>query len=91
MIFMSAAADLLARAIEVSGLCVTYGDLRAVDDVSFTVPNGELLVLIGLLVGVAAGLTLPEIGFGYAAGALAAGNDKDLLALQIVRHTEGLA
>ncbi|MFI7575330.1 ABC transporter ATP-binding protein [Micromonospora sp. NPDC049497] len=33
--------------IEVEGLCKDYGALRAVDDVSFTVEQGEVLALLG--------------------------------------------
>jgi len=33
--------------IEVRGLCKSFGDVTAVRDVSFTVPDGDLLVLVG--------------------------------------------
>jgi branched-chain amino acid transport system ATP-binding protein len=33
--------------LEVRGLCVTYGGIRAVRDVSFTVRGGEIVTLIG--------------------------------------------
>jgi len=35
------------RAIDVDGLSVSYGALRAVDNVSFSVDNGEVLALLG--------------------------------------------
>jgi branched-chain amino acid transport system ATP-binding protein len=36
-----------APALAVTGLCKTFGGLRAVDDVSFTMPDGSLTALIG--------------------------------------------
>src|SRR6056297_1038494 len=33
--------------IEVSNLSKSYGDIQAVDDVSFTIPDGEFVVVLG--------------------------------------------
>ncbi len=58
-----------APAIEVEGLVKTYGDVRAVDGVSLTVPRGEFIGLLGpngagktTLIEIIEGLRVPDAG-----------------------------
>ena len=37
----------MSNALEVKGLCVSYGGIQAVKDISFVVPKGEVVTLIG--------------------------------------------
>ena len=37
----------MSNVLEVKGLCVSYGGIQAVKDISFVVPKGEVVTLIG--------------------------------------------
>ncbi|MDO5135079.1 MAG: ABC transporter ATP-binding protein [Eubacteriales bacterium] len=37
----------MSNVLEVKGLCVSYGGIKAVKDISFVVPKGEVVTLIG--------------------------------------------
>lgn len=70
-----AAADTLAHAIEVEKLTKQFGDLVAVDAVSFTVEDGEIFGLLGpngagktTLIRMLTTLTPPTSGIGRVAG-----------------------
>jgi branched-chain amino acid transport system ATP-binding protein len=43
----SGVADWASPCLQVRGLCKSFGDVRAVDDVSFDLASGELLAMIG--------------------------------------------
>ena len=63
-------------AIEAVGLTKTFGDFTAVDDVSFTVPSGEIFGLLGAngagkttVIKMLTGILSPTRGIGQVAGA----------------------
>ena len=37
----------MSNVLEVKGLCVSYGGIQAVKDISFVVPKGDVVTLIG--------------------------------------------
>ena len=83
--------------LEVSGLEVRFGGLTALDDVSFTVGDGETVALIGpngagktTLFNAVCGLVRPRRGAVRVAGRPAPSRPTGLLAAGIARTLQGL-
>jgi iron(III) transport system ATP-binding protein len=69
MVDVPAAGDRVPAPLRVEGLVKTFGDVRAVDDIAFTVQDGEFLTLLGpsgcgksTTLSMIAGLERPDAG-----------------------------
>ncbi|GAB3652293.1 ABC transporter ATP-binding protein [Glycomyces tarimensis] len=83
--------------LEVSGLHVTFGGLTALDDVAFTVGDGETVALIGpngagktTVFNAVCGLVKPRAGAVRIGGRPAPGKPTGLLAAGVSRTLQGL-